>query len=419
MNSENAIEVKNVSKSFRIFRDKGYMLKERVIQLSRNIYEEHTVINNLSFQVKKGEAIGLIGKNGCGKSTILKLLTRIIYPDSGVIEMKGKVSSLLELGAGFHPDLSGRENIYINASIFGLTKKEIDARAEDIISFSELDEYIDNPVRTYSSGMYMRLAFSVAIYVNADILLIDEILAVGDLSFQEKCFDRLMQIKRSGTTIILVSHSLEQIEKICDRSIWIHDGCIKDDGIPEGVHENFRKFMQVQKHKDTGNPEEETEDTVIKEVGETKEVEPKEEEEPKEEKKIVTITRAVIKDRNGLSKKRFSVGEGLRFEMCLTTLTLIEDYSIEVNLVRDDGLFCYGASTKTDRVICRSWIGDKQIELSFGEMNLLNGKYHFDLHIVSSEGSSIAFMGNVACFEMESANMERGLLFIKHDWRKE
>lgn len=161
----------------------------------RNRYEKRHVLNGISFNVKRGEAIGLVGKNGCGKSTTLKMLTKIIYPDSGTIEMRGRVSSLIELGAGFHPDMSGRENIYTNASIFGLTKKEIDARLDDIIAFSELEDFIDNPVRTYSSGMYMRLAFAVAINVDADILLIDEILAVGDANYQAKCFNKLREIK--------------------------------------------------------------------------------------------------------------------------------------------------------------------------------------------------------------------------------
>lgn len=214
MQPENAIEVKNVTKKFKVYFDKGYQLKEKVLFSRRNRYEERCVLRDISFQVKKGESVGLIGSNGCGKSTTLKLLTKIIYPDSGTIEMKGRVSSLIELGAGFHPDMSGRENIYTNASIFGLTRKEIDDRIGEMIAFSELGEYIDNPVRTYSSGMYMRLAFSVAIHVNAEILLIDEILAVGDAHFQAKCFNRLRQVKAAGTTIVIVSHSTSQIEQI-------------------------------------------------------------------------------------------------------------------------------------------------------------------------------------------------------------
>ena len=219
MQQENAIEVKNITKKFKVYYDKGSQLKERLLFRSRNRYEERKVLNDISFAVKKGEAVGLIGQNGCGKSTTLKLLTRIMYPDEGKIEISGRVSSLIELGAGFHPDMSGRENIYTNAAIFGLGKKEIDGKLDRIIRFSELGEYIDNPVRTYSSGMYMRLAFSVAINVDADILMIDEILAVGDAKFQAKCFNRLREIKAAGTTIVLVSHSTAQIEQICDKAI--------------------------------------------------------------------------------------------------------------------------------------------------------------------------------------------------------
>ena len=217
-NVDYAIRVKDVEKYFKVYMDKGNMLKERIIFANRN--------NGISFDIPKGQAVGLIGRNGCGKSTTLKMLTKILKPNAGEVTVNGRVSSLIELGAGFHPDMSGRENIYINATIFGLDREEIDERLEDIIRFSELEEYIDNPVRTYSSGMYMRLAFAVAINVNADVLLIDEILAVGDVSFQKKCFERLKEIKEEGTTIVIVSHSMEQLYSICDRLIWIEKGKI-------------------------------------------------------------------------------------------------------------------------------------------------------------------------------------------------
>ncbi len=239
----NAIDVVNVSKKFKLYHDKGQTLKERLLFRKRSAYEERWVLKNISFSLYKGEAVGIVGENGSGKSTMLKLLSRIIVPDTGEITVRGRVSSLIELGAGFHPDMSGRENIYTNAAIFGLTKKEIDERLQDIIDFSELHQFIDSPVRTYSSGMYMRLAFSVAIHVSADVLLIDEILAVGDAAFQQKCFERLEDIKRKGTTIIIVSHSLGQIERICDRSIWLLDGKIEAEGKPSEVHSQYMGYM--------------------------------------------------------------------------------------------------------------------------------------------------------------------------------
>lgn len=241
--SDNVIEVKNVWKKFKIYHDKPHTLKDKVLFWNRNKYEVRWVLEDISFEVKKGESIGIIGKNGSGKSTLLKLLTKIIYPNKGSINMKGRVAGLLELGAGFHPDLSGRDNIYINASIFGHSKKEIDKVFQTIVDFAELQDFIDNPVRTYSSGMYMRLAFAVAINIHADILLIDEILAVGDISFQEKCLNKLKEIKKSGVTIVIVSHSLEQIERFCDKSIWIHSGQIAALGKCEVVHKKYKEFL--------------------------------------------------------------------------------------------------------------------------------------------------------------------------------
>lgn len=243
MKNDVVIEVKDVTKSFKIYTDKGKMLKERILFRNRNRYEMRNVLKGISFEVKRGESIGLIGSNGCGKSTTLKLLSKIIYPNSGSIQIAGRVSSLIELGAGFHPDMSGRENIFINAAIFGLSRKETEKRLKSIIEFSELEEFIDNPVRTYSSGMYMRLAFSVAISVDADILLIDEILAVGDTNFQAKCFNKLREIKASGVTIIMVSHDSNMIERFCDRAIWLNDGRIVEQGKTTQVVDAYMSHM--------------------------------------------------------------------------------------------------------------------------------------------------------------------------------
>ncbi len=238
---ENAIEIKKVTKSFKLFYDKPSTLKERLVFWNHKKADVRVVLDNIDLTIKKGETVALIGVNGSGKSTLLKLMTKIIYPTSGKIKTYGKLTSLLELGAGFHPDFTGRENIYFNASIFGLTKKEIDKRIDDIIEFSELGEFIESPVRTYSSGMYMRLAFSVAINVDAEILLIDEILAVGDQHFQDKCFNKLMELKNSDKTIVIVTHDLDSVKNLCSRAIWLYDGKIKMDGKPNKVVEEYLK----------------------------------------------------------------------------------------------------------------------------------------------------------------------------------
>ena len=239
MKKENAIEVKNMTKTFKLFYDKPSTLKERLVFWNHKKAETRTVLDNINVEIKKGETVALIGVNGSGKSTLLKLMTKIIYPTKGTVETNGKLTSLLELGAGFHPDFTGRENIYFNASIFGLTRKEIDKRLDDIISFSELEEFIDNPVRTYSSGQYMRLAFSIAINVDAEILLIDEILAVGDQHFQDKCFEKLEELRDSDKTIVIVSHSLDAIKRLCTRGIWIDEGKVQKDGDIEKTIEAY------------------------------------------------------------------------------------------------------------------------------------------------------------------------------------
>lgn len=249
MDSRNAIEVRNVYKKFKIEYDKSNTLKEKMIFWKKGKVEYHEVLKDISLNIKKGETVALIGTNGSGKSTLLKLMTRIIFPNSGTIEKDGKLTSLLELGAGFHPDFTGRENIYFNASIFGLTRKEIDNRINEIIDFSELGEFIDNPIRTYSSGMYMRLAFSVAINVDADILLIDEILAVGDQHFQDKCYRKLEELRDLGKTIVIVTHSLDVVKKLCHRAIWIYKGEFRLDGDPVYVIDEYLKQVALD-HKE-------------------------------------------------------------------------------------------------------------------------------------------------------------------------
>ncbi len=242
--NEYAIRTKNLYKDFKLNSDKPGTLKEKLLFFRRNKVEKVHILKDIDLDIKKGETVALIGTNGSGKSTLLKLMTKIIYPTKGKIEVNGKLTSLLELGAGFHPDFTGRENIYFNASIFGLTAKEIDKRIPEIIEFSELGELIDAPVRTYSSGMYMRLAFSVAINVDAEILLIDEILAVGDQHFQEKCFSKLHELKEAGKTIVIVSHDMNSVKDLCDRAVWIYEGRIKLDGKVDKVIDEYLKVCR-------------------------------------------------------------------------------------------------------------------------------------------------------------------------------
>lgn len=244
------IEIKNVSKSFKIYHDKATTLKERLLFLRSSKADVFWALKDINLTIESGKTVGLIGHNGSGKSTLLKLITKIIYPTSGEIITHGRVSSLLELGAGFHPDFTGRENIYINASIFGLSRKEIDAKLESIIDFSELREFIDSPIRTYSSGMYTRLAFSVAVHVSPDILLIDEILAVGDVNFQKKCISKIKEFKKKGVTMVFVSHNMNDVTEICDYVVWLDKGRVVEYGDTENVAEKYLSEMLGRERND-------------------------------------------------------------------------------------------------------------------------------------------------------------------------
>jgi ABC-type polysaccharide/polyol phosphate transport system ATPase subunit len=245
---EPAIRFETVKKSFAYSSDKPQTVLETIISAvsHRKKSNKKTLwaVEDVSFDVMPGESLGIIGRNGTGKSTILKLASGIIHPSAGQVVIRGRLSALLELGAGFHPDLTGRENIFLNGSILGMSKEEVIRCFDSIVEFSELGEFIDMPVKHYSSGMYMRLGFSVAVHVDPDILIIDEILAVGDQAFQSKCIDRIYEMKRKGTTIIIVSHNLRTIQELCTRIIWLEHGLIKMIGDPEDIIDTYLESQQ-------------------------------------------------------------------------------------------------------------------------------------------------------------------------------
>lgn len=416
MEETNAIEVNHISKSFRVYLDKGHTIKEQVVSSKRRRYEKREVLKDISFCVKKGEAVGLIGHNGCGKSTTLKLLTKIMYPDSGSITMRGRVSSLIELGAGFHPDMSGRENIYINASIFGLSRKEIDARLDDIIAFSELEEFIDNPVRTYSSGMYMRLAFSVAINVDADILLIDEILAVGDVNFQAKCFNRLREIKAEGTTIVIVSHSLGQIEQICDRSIWIHEGMIRAEGKPRDIHPEYLDYMG-EKRQETAQKEKERAELKKNEENNTDSNQKDEAEIKRWGNGHARVLNVSLLDWEGNEQTVFRTGEEVRIRIKYKVIQTVKNVVFGIGVFRGDGLQCYGTNTRIDNIDVFDLKEDGEIEIVLPHLNLIQGEYLLDVAIECEVGIPVDYFREAYRFEMFSEISDVGVMRLDHLWK--
>jgi ABC-2 type transport system ATP-binding protein len=228
--SDIAVSVDHVSKRFRLYHERNQSLKSAIMRGRKSVYEEFWALNDVSFEVPRGSTFGLIGSNGSGKSTLLKCLTKIYFPEKGEIAAYGKLAGLLEVGSGFHPELSGVENIFLNGSILGMSRKEIERKRDAIIDFADVGDYIDQPVKNYSSGMYVRLGFAIAINVDPDILVVDEVLAVGDQQFQDKCRQKFADMKRDGKTVILVSHSMDLVEQMCDEAAWLQKGDLKQVG---------------------------------------------------------------------------------------------------------------------------------------------------------------------------------------------
>jgi ABC-type polysaccharide/polyol phosphate transport system ATPase subunit len=246
-----AIKVDNVSKIYKLYTNPLDRLKETLSITKRSHHKDFVALNQISFHINKGETVGIIGKNGSGKSTILKMITGVLTPTSGQIMVDGKISSLLELGAGFNPEYNGIENIYLNGTVMGYSRQEMDQKLDEILSFADIGDFVNQPIKTYSSGMYVRLAFAAAINVDPDILIVDEALAVGDISFQSKCFRKFESLKEAGKTILLVTHSMDMVARHCDRAILIQEGHLLADGLPKDIINNYTRIMTSQlKSKD-------------------------------------------------------------------------------------------------------------------------------------------------------------------------
>lgn len=233
------VDIESVGKKFRLYKERNQSLKSAVMRGRISVHKDFWAVRDVSFTVPAGSTFGLIGSNGSGKSTLLKCLARILVPDEGSIRPEGKVAALLEVGSGFHPELTGRENVFLNGSILGMSQREIKAKFDEIVDFSGVADFIDQPVKNYSSGMYVRLGFAVAINVDPDILVVDEVLAVGDVEFQEKCAEKFKEFKRNGKTVILVSHAMEAVKEMCDNVAWMKNGSLVETGAADAVIERY------------------------------------------------------------------------------------------------------------------------------------------------------------------------------------
>lgn len=366
-----------------------------------------TALDEVNFKIKKGTTFGIIGENGSGKSTLLKVVAGIAKPTSGRVAVRGKVSALIELGAGFHPEISGRENVYINGIMLGLSKREINEKFDEIVRFAELEEFIEAPVKTYSSGMYMRLGFSIAINVNPDILLIDEVLAVGDASFVPKCLDRIDDFRRRKKTILFVSHDLRTVEKICDQVVWLKEGKIRAMGHPKRV---IDLYLQ-----DIAGKQEEGLEKRQQDIEREQEWE-EERREDRWGKREVEIKKVRLKDLDGKKKHVFSPDEGMTIEIDVVAAQQIKDFVFGIGIFNSQGICCYATNTYLEDIEPLSIQGEGKVICRIEKLNLINGTYYFDVATHKKDGYPYDYHRNLYSFMIFSLKKDEGITRPKHSW---
>lgn len=363
-------------------------------------------VDDITLRVEKGQTFGVIGENGSGKSTLLKLVAGIAKPSQGRVRTEGKVSALIELGAGFHPEISGRENVYINGIMLGLTKKEITAKFDEIVAFAELENFIDAPVKTYSSGMYMRLGFAIAINVNPDILLIDEVLAVGDAAFVPKCLDRIDDFRRRQKTILFVSHDLSTVEKVCDRVAWLKGGRLLTVGEPKRIVDAYLQDVAEKQERDF---ERHLQDVPVVPTGGDRR-------EDRWGKREIEITRVSLKNLHGQEKHVFAPDEGMEVEMEVVASSRMEDFVFGVGLFNSQGIPCYGTNTNLEDYEAVSIQGQGRVLFRIERLNLVNGTYYLDVAIHKRDGYPFDYHRNLYSFLVSSTCRDVGISRLAHSW---
>mgnify|MGYP001051472686 CR=1 FL=1 len=404
------VKAENIVKYYKKYANKHKFLTLKSAIVNKSLFSDlksneiFEALKGVSFKVKDGETLSIIGENGSGKSTLLKILAGISRPSSGSILTNGRISALIELGAGFHPEISGRENIFINGIILGLTKKKIQEKYNDIIHFAELEEFINSPVKTYSSGMYMRLGFSIAINVNPDILLIDEVLSVGDASFVPKCIDKINEFKRKGKTIIFVSHDLATVERISDEVIWLKDGKIEMQGYPKRVTDAYLEYIGKRDEK------------KAEKKHKTEEIEAEKNREKRWGTKEIEISKVKMIDKNGIEKYIFEQNEPFTIEFNVNSKTEEKDFVFGIGIFNTEGIQCYGSNTLIEDFKSQSIKGKGKIKISISNINLINGTYFIDLAVHKRDGYPFDYHHFQYTFKITSIYRDVGIARISHEW---
>lgn len=403
---ENSIEIKNITKIYKMYNKPSDRVKEALNLTKKKLHKEFYALDNVSFNIRKGESIGIVGKNGSGKSTLLKILTGVLTPTSGECNVEGRIAALLELGAGFNNEYSGIENIYLNGTINGFTKEQMDEKLDDIIKFADIGEHIYQPVKTYSSGMFVRLAFAVAISVDPDILIVDEALAVGDVRFQLKCMDKFMEFKNKGITIIFVSHDTNMIKRFCDRCVWLNEGKLTDDGDTDTITDRYLDFLKML--------------DVKQNVLETEEADDDEQVESLTDEKIdiAEIKSVTFLDRSGKKVENVKHGEILNAKIeYYVNDTSIKNPVVGMSILRIDNLYICGVNTLLDKVKVPWKKGLNTIVLQYNSFNLVGGSYYVDVAIFDQTATApIDYRTRYKEFFVEMEYIAEGITVLSHNW---
>jgi ABC-type polysaccharide/polyol phosphate transport system ATPase subunit len=430
-----AIDVVNISKVYRRFaRQKQFAtLKSALLKgsLVRDLQPDETfpALRGVSFQVPKGCTYGVIGRNGSGKSTLLKCVAGISRPNSGTITVDGRISALIELGAGFHPEISGRENIFINGIMLGLTKKEVMRRFDEIVEFAEMQDFIDAPVKTYSSGMYMRLGFAVAIHVDPEVLLIDEVLAVGDQGFTLKCLDKFAEFRRRNRTILLVTHSLDLVEKFCDQALWLDKGKTRAEGEPKRVVASY--IIDVEKTEEVELSKAESARLAATAsgapaAGDARPSDPAaagdaptdmfKATEGRWGTRELEITGVALLGADGQPGHVFQYGEAVRVQMNVRAHQALKDFVFGFGIFNADGVCCYGTNTNLEELKPDEMAGDGVVTFEIDSLKLVEGTYRLDLAAHKLDGYPYDYHRLLYSFRVKSRTKDVGIYRPDHRW---
>lgn len=431
--SDAAITLCDVSKLYRKYAYRRQFSTLKSALLKGNLANElkptevFYAVSGVSLQVPAGITLGVIGRNGSGKSTLLKLIAGIAKPTVGTVEVHGRISALIELGAGFHPEITGRENVFVNGVMLGLTKREISKRFDEIVEFAELEDFIDAPVKTYSSGMYMRLGFAVAVHVDPDVLLVDEVLAVGDEGFSLRCLDKFAEFKRRGKTILLVTHGLSMVERFCDEAVWLDNGKVYGEGDPRRVVHAYTTDVAKGEERVLAKNDRKVQEAVVSEGNESDSGAGQliSTDEPPEDMYRATQGRwgagpvridGVTLTRAGESVHVFQSGDQLAIKLSVSTVSPVTNFVFGISIFNAEGVCCYGTNTHLEEYTPIEFSGAGEVVFLVDSLDLVEGTYKLDVAAHTREGFQYDYHRLLYTFRVKSRTKDAGIYRPRHRW---